>query len=172
MIARSTRAPADGLTRMRGMAVGVVDVGSNTVRLLIAAPSTSGIERVREERAYVGLGAEILEHGIVRPERIEHAAETVRRFARLARKAGVVHLEVFVTAPGRQAANADEMVVIERQILEPPQSHRGAHRLSFRDNRRLDRRQVAHLIVRQIERDQIGCKSDSVQVGDIQIPEV
>jgi exopolyphosphatase/guanosine-5'-triphosphate,3'-diphosphate pyrophosphatase len=105
---------------MRAMTVGVVDVGSNTVRLLIASPSGSRIERVREERAYVGLGAEILEHGVVRPERVEHAAETVRRFARLARKAGVVQLEVFVTAPGRQAANADELVdALARAAGEP-----------------------------------------------------
>ena len=105
---------------MHTMKVGVVDVGSNTVRLLIAASSGSGIERVREDRAYVGLGAEILEHGFVRSERIEHAAETVRRFARLARKGGVAHLDIFVTAPGRQAANADELVDgLARAAREP-----------------------------------------------------
>jgi len=37
----------------------VIDVGSNTVRLLVACVGAGGVEPVRQEKAFVGLGAEI-----------------------------------------------------------------------------------------------------------------
>jgi exopolyphosphatase/guanosine-5'-triphosphate,3'-diphosphate pyrophosphatase len=106
--------------RIPAVRVAVIDVGSNTVRLLVASPGRGGVDREYEEREYVGLGAEILEHGIVRPERLDVATETVRRFARAARKLRVDRLEVFVTAPGRQAGNADELVEALSRVAREP----------------------------------------------------
>jgi exopolyphosphatase/guanosine-5'-triphosphate,3'-diphosphate pyrophosphatase len=88
----------------------VIDVGSNTVRLLVARRTAGGLEPVRREKAFVGLGAEILRNGSIREPKLEEAIGVARRFARIAGKAGADPIEVVVTAPGRQAANGDELV--------------------------------------------------------------
>jgi exopolyphosphatase/guanosine-5'-triphosphate,3'-diphosphate pyrophosphatase len=89
---------------------GVVDVGSNTVRLLVARPSPSGLVRVRQEKAYVGLGAELIRNGRITEAKLAEAAAVAGEFARIARKEGSDPLEVIVTAPGRQASNGDELL--------------------------------------------------------------
>jgi exopolyphosphatase/pppGpp-phosphohydrolase len=45
---------------MTGMRVGVIDVGSNTVRLLVASVAGDTVRTLREERVHLGLGEEIL----------------------------------------------------------------------------------------------------------------
>jgi exopolyphosphatase / guanosine-5'-triphosphate,3'-diphosphate pyrophosphatase len=109
MLAR-LRAPADPDARMRGMTAAVIDVGSNTVRLLVAGVSASGVAPIRAEKAFVGLGAEILTRGRIGPEKLEETTELARRYVRIAHKLGAQPIEVVVTAPGRQASNGDELV--------------------------------------------------------------
>jgi exopolyphosphatase/guanosine-5'-triphosphate,3'-diphosphate pyrophosphatase len=92
------------------MRVAVLDVGSNTTRLLVAEPSPSGLQAVRKEKAYLGLGAEILRHGAIGDEKLAEAGAVARRYARLARKLGAERIDVLVTAPGRQAENADDLL--------------------------------------------------------------
>ena len=87
---------------MTGMRVGVIDVGSNTVRLLVASADDDTVAAIREERAYLGLGAELLVHGRVRRRKLDEVAEVTRAYAQIARRLGVRELEVVVTAPGRQ----------------------------------------------------------------------
>jgi exopolyphosphatase / guanosine-5'-triphosphate,3'-diphosphate pyrophosphatase len=109
LLARLT-APTDAPARIAAVPGAVIDVGSNTVRLLVARPTADGIVAVRQEKAFVGLGAEILRHGLIRPAKLEEAAAVARRFARVAAKLGAEPIEVVVTAPGRQAENGDELV--------------------------------------------------------------
>ena len=90
--------------------VGVVDVGSNTVRLLVAAHRSGSVEALDEEREYLQLGEEIERLGWVSEGKLRETVECVRRFAGRAAACGVGQLEVVVTAPGRRAANADELV--------------------------------------------------------------
>ena len=92
------------------MTGGVVDVGSNTVRLLVARRDNSGLVTVHSEGVRVGLGREIEEHGEISEVKLADAAKTVRRFCALARRHGAEHVEVLVTAPGRQCGNARELV--------------------------------------------------------------
>lgn len=90
------------LARMTGMRVGVIDVGSNTVRLLVASVSGAEARTLREERAHLGLGEEILRYGRVRRTKLDEVAAVTGEYARIARKLGVRELETVVTAPGRQ----------------------------------------------------------------------
>jgi exopolyphosphatase / guanosine-5'-triphosphate,3'-diphosphate pyrophosphatase len=92
------------------MKVAVVDVGSHTVRLLVAEWGRSGLEAVREERAALALGAEVERHGLISKRKLDETADQVRGYARLARKSGAETLEVIVTAPGRQSRNGRELV--------------------------------------------------------------
>jgi exopolyphosphatase / guanosine-5'-triphosphate,3'-diphosphate pyrophosphatase len=92
------------------MRVAVIDIGSNTARLLVAERGSRTAERIGEAKAYLGLGGEILRRGEVGPEKLAETAVETRRFAAIARELDAEAVDVFVTAPARQAANADELV--------------------------------------------------------------
>jgi exopolyphosphatase/guanosine-5'-triphosphate,3'-diphosphate pyrophosphatase len=88
------------------VAVGVVDVGSNTVRLLVA----EGDRPVLQLREALGLGAAVEEHGAIPPAKLAETADVVARFVDAARAERTEALEILVASPGRQAANADDLV--------------------------------------------------------------
>jgi exopolyphosphatase/pppGpp-phosphohydrolase len=88
------------------MPVGVVDVGSNTVRLLVVRDGRA----VLTEREMLRLGADVERDGRISQHKLVEAAEVVRAYADDARAAGVERLEVLVTSPGRQAANGDDLL--------------------------------------------------------------
>jgi exopolyphosphatase / guanosine-5'-triphosphate,3'-diphosphate pyrophosphatase len=90
--------------------VGVVDVGSNTVRLLVAARRSGSLETLDEDREFLQLGEEIERLGWISEAKLRQTVECVRRFAARAASYGADQLEIVVTAPGRRAANADELV--------------------------------------------------------------
>ena len=98
------------LARMTGMRVGVIDVGSNTVRLLVASVVGDSVRTLREERMHLGLGAEILRHGRVPAAKLDKVAEVTGEYARIARKLGVRELETVVTAPGRQGDEPERLL--------------------------------------------------------------
>jgi exopolyphosphatase / guanosine-5'-triphosphate,3'-diphosphate pyrophosphatase len=98
------------LARMTGMRVGVIDVGSNTVRLLVASVAGDNVRSVREERQYLGLGEEILRHGRVRRRKLDQVREVTGEYARIARKLGVREFETVVTAPGRQGESPERLL--------------------------------------------------------------
>jgi exopolyphosphatase/guanosine-5'-triphosphate,3'-diphosphate pyrophosphatase len=102
------------------MLVAVVDVGSNTVRLLVASVERGAVEAVADERAFLGLGAELARRERLGPEKIAETAETATRFARVARRAGAERLETLVTAPGRQAGGAPELLGALRKATGAP----------------------------------------------------
>jgi exopolyphosphatase / guanosine-5'-triphosphate,3'-diphosphate pyrophosphatase len=85
------------------MLVGVVDVGSNTVRLLVARVDGEGpIDPVLSDKAFLGLGGEIAVSGSLSGTSVDAAARVCRAYARRAAAEGVERAEVIVTAPGRQ----------------------------------------------------------------------
>jgi len=92
------------------MNVAVVDVGSNTIRLLVAARSRTGLSCVARGKRAVGLGADVERLGAVSAAKLGEAAECVGAFATEARAAGAVGLDIVVASPGRQARNADQLV--------------------------------------------------------------
>ncbi len=92
------------------MRVGIVDVGANTVRLLVAARDGDRIVPIREERAQLGLGEEIERTGRISEEKLEETALTAATRVRRARKLRCAAIEVLVTSPGRQAANGRELL--------------------------------------------------------------
>ena len=92
------------------MRVGVIDVGSNTTRLLVASAGPKGLDPVETQKLRLSLGEEIERHGVVSDVHVASAAKAVAEMARAARRERVDSLDVFLTAPGRQAGNASELV--------------------------------------------------------------
>jgi exopolyphosphatase / guanosine-5'-triphosphate,3'-diphosphate pyrophosphatase len=100
--------------------VGVVDIGSNTIRLLVAEVAGGVVVPVDKERVRLSLGEEIEHLGGVSETSIATAAKAVRRFCSLARRHHVDSLDVFLTAPGRQSTNAEELVAALQRAAEHP----------------------------------------------------
>lgn len=93
-----------------GMRVGVIDVGSNTTRLLVASAGSGGLVPIDQAKVRLSLGEEIERFGGVSDVHVAAAAKAVRKMADIARRERVESLDVFLTAPGRQAANSAELV--------------------------------------------------------------
>lgn len=97
------------------MNVCVIDVGSHTVRLLVASRENGRVSPLREEKAALALGAEIECLGRISDAKLVETADLVRAFIRTARKAGAERIETVVTAPGRQSTNGKELVRLLRE---------------------------------------------------------
>jgi exopolyphosphatase/guanosine-5'-triphosphate,3'-diphosphate pyrophosphatase len=100
--------------------VGVLDVGSNTTRLLIAAVEQGEVVPIDKEKVRLSLGEEIERYGRVSDVHVQAAAKAVRKLAKIARRHGVESLDVFLTAPGRQSANAAELVAALTRAASVP----------------------------------------------------
>jgi len=99
-----------------GMPVGVVDVGSNTVRLLLARGATP----VLSLRETLGLGECVERLGRIPEAKLHETAAVVASFVDAAWDKGAVRLEVLITSPGRQAANGDELLEAIRSTSSAP----------------------------------------------------
>jgi exopolyphosphatase / guanosine-5'-triphosphate,3'-diphosphate pyrophosphatase len=92
------------------MNVGVIDVGSNTIRLLLASVRGAELRVVEERAAWIQLGSDIARQGAISEPRLEAAAKAVAEFAAEARRRGCMRLETLVASPGRQAENGTELI--------------------------------------------------------------
>ena len=80
------------------------------MRLLVAEVGEGSVVQKRRERVYLRLGDDAYRLGVISDEKLEEARHVAESFARIAWRAGVERLETIVTAPGRQAANWEELV--------------------------------------------------------------
>jgi exopolyphosphatase/guanosine-5'-triphosphate,3'-diphosphate pyrophosphatase len=85
--------------------VAVVDVGSNTIRLLVAQQGRT----LLSERAMLRLGADVERYGEIPEEKLVRTAAVVAGFVADARTAGAQAIDVLIASPGRQAANGEEL---------------------------------------------------------------
>jgi len=88
--------------------VAVVDVGANTLRLLVAVPDGRSVAAVHQEKEQLGLGEEVERYGYISDLKCAEAVDVARAQTRRARQLGCERIEILVTSPGRQSANSDE----------------------------------------------------------------
>ena len=93
---------------METVRVAIVDVGANTLRLLVAVPDGRLVLPVHEEKEQLGLGEEVERYGYISAGKCAEAVEVARAQTRRARRLGCERIEILVTSPGRQSANSDE----------------------------------------------------------------
>jgi len=91
-----------------------IDIGTNTIRLLVARATVVGgqlgLEQVASRTATVRLGYGIERTGRFEPIRLALAVETVQEYHRFARELGAVPILVVATSATRDAANGGELV--------------------------------------------------------------
>ena len=90
--------------------MGIVDVGANTVRLLVASADEGSLVSIREDRVQLGLGEEIERGGRIGEKKLSETAEAAKAHVRRARKLNCTSIAILVTSPGRQAPNGQELV--------------------------------------------------------------
>jgi exopolyphosphatase/guanosine-5'-triphosphate,3'-diphosphate pyrophosphatase len=88
--------------------VGVVDVGSNSVRLVVFDGAARSPAYFYNEKIMCGLGAGLSVTGRLNPEGRKRALAALKRFALLAEGMGTGPLSAVATAAVREAADGDE----------------------------------------------------------------
>jgi exopolyphosphatase/guanosine-5'-triphosphate,3'-diphosphate pyrophosphatase len=93
----------------------VIDVGTNSVKLLVADVAGRDVRPVHEESRQTRLGKGFYETHRLQPEPIARTAEAVWEFAEIAREKNASALRVIATSAARDAVNpADLTNAIER----------------------------------------------------------
>ncbi|MGB7271034.1 MAG: Ppx/GppA family phosphatase [Albidovulum sp.] len=96
--------------------VGVVDVGSNSVRLVVFDGAARSPAYFYNEKIMAGLGQGLAETGTLNPQGRERALAALKRFAHLARGMDLPPLTCVATAAVREAADgADFRQQVERE---------------------------------------------------------
>lgn len=93
-----------------GGRVGVIDIGSNSIRLVVFDRLARAPVAVFNEKVMCGLGRGIEETGKLDAQAIERAMANLRRFVALAQAMKVGRLEALATAAVRDAKNGAEFV--------------------------------------------------------------
>jgi exopolyphosphatase / guanosine-5'-triphosphate,3'-diphosphate pyrophosphatase len=88
----------------------VLDVGSNTIRLLVARVSEGNVDTVLDQSEFVRLGAGVDASGKLQPERIQAAIATIARMNVAARELGADKFIGVATSAVRDARNGGDFV--------------------------------------------------------------
>src|SRR3954471_9236601 len=89
------------------MLCAAIDIGSNTIRVLVAEPVDGQLKKVMEQRAYTRINKALGKKGEILPEKVEEVGEVVATQVRLAQELGAKEIRAVATAAIREAANAD-----------------------------------------------------------------
>lgn len=104
------RAAEGGMFVRRRRPVGIVDIGSNSVRLVVYDGLTRTPIPLFNEKAVCALGSGLQQSGRLNPEGVEMALASVERFVHLARAMEVDRLDVLATAAARDAGDGPEFI--------------------------------------------------------------
>ena len=98
----------------------VIDIGSNSVRLVVYNELGRAPFPRFNEKSLCRLGADLGETGRLDPEAMEMTVRAVCRFSEVARAMGVTHIDVLATDAVRRADNGSELVatIAEQAKLE------------------------------------------------------
>ncbi len=97
--------------------VGVVDIGSNSVRLVAYEGDSRNPAAMFNEKVLCGLGRRLASTGRLDPDGVPSALATIRRFAKLAQVMNLARLEMVATAAVRDAADGPEFVAAVEAIV-------------------------------------------------------
>lgn len=90
--------------------IAVVDIGSNSVRLVVFAGLARSALTVHNEKTICSIGKELGTTGLLYKDGVELALEALRRYRHLADRLGVVSREAVATAAARDALNGPDFV--------------------------------------------------------------
>src|SRR5882672_9245919 len=113
------RAELDAQGRLdHGPPVAVIDVGSNSVRLVVYEGMTRSPTELFNEKALCGLGREVQSTGLLAADAVEHALSTLKRYRALCERMGVKETLAIATAACRDAKNGRAFIRSAERTLK------------------------------------------------------
>ncbi|MGE0023241.1 MAG: Ppx/GppA family phosphatase [Hyphomicrobium sp.] len=100
--------------------LGVIDIGSNSVRLVVYEGAVRAALPIFNEKVLAGLGKSIATTGHLGEESVERALEALRRFRAVARILKVKNLRVLATAAVRDAVDGPDFIKRAEQAVGVP----------------------------------------------------
>lgn len=97
------------------MRVGVVDVGTNSVRVLIARHGPDGLRELERDLVITRLGEGVDRDGRVGAEPLRRTVEAISAYAARCRDAGCDPIRIIATSAVRDAANSDDFARAVRE---------------------------------------------------------
>jgi len=117
--------------RKRGSSVAVIDIGSNSVRLVVYEGLTRSLIPIFNEKTLCGLGREVQSTGLLAPDAVDKALTSLKRFRALCRVMQVGRVFAIATAACRDASNgpdfiakAERICAVKIEILSGPREAR------------------------------------------------
>ncbi|CAG0982523.1 Exopolyphosphatase 1 [Phycisphaerales bacterium] len=100
---------------LSGRRLAVIDIGSNSIRLLaVELIDDRSWKVLAEERAMTRLAQGLARSGEISPEAMARSVEAIGRFKAIADKIGVENVRAFATAAVREAGNRQDFVSLVR----------------------------------------------------------
>jgi exopolyphosphatase/guanosine-5'-triphosphate,3'-diphosphate pyrophosphatase len=100
--------------------VAVVDIGSNSVRLVVYEGATRAPTPLFNEKVLCGLGRSIASTGRLGADAVARALRALRRFRALIDQMQVTRVEAIATAAAREASNGAEFIAKAERTLDVP----------------------------------------------------
>lgn len=98
--------------------VAVIDIGSNSVRLVVFEAAKRNPIPLFNEKVLCGLGRALATTGRLNEEGVERALRALRRFRAIADQLGVASMDVIATAAAREAENGPDFVMRAKELLQ------------------------------------------------------
>src|SRR6187549_3349003 len=102
--------------RKRASSVAVIDIGSNSVRLVVYEKMARSLITIFNEKALCGLGREVQTTGLLAPDAVDKALTSLRRFRALCRVMKVGRVHAIATAACRDASNGPDFIARAARI--------------------------------------------------------
>src|SRR6202790_2651829 len=113
-----SRATFDAKGRLNhGPPVAVVDIGSNSVRLVVYEGLTRAPTELFNEKALCGLGREVQTTRLLAADAVQHALATLKRFRALCTTMGVKQIFAIATAACRDAKNGRAFIKLAERTI-------------------------------------------------------
>ena len=106
--------------RKRASSVAVIDIGSNSVRLVVYEKMARSLITIFNEKALCGLGREVQTTGLLAPDAVAKALTALRRFRALCRVMKVGRVYAIATAACRDASNGPDFIAKAERICGCP----------------------------------------------------
>ncbi len=103
--------------RLAGAPVAIVDIGSNSVRLVAYEVLSRALTPIFNEKVLCGLGKGVATTGLLAQDAIEKAIAALRCFRVLCRNMRITDIQVLATAATRDAANGPGFLALAREAI-------------------------------------------------------
>jgi exopolyphosphatase/guanosine-5'-triphosphate,3'-diphosphate pyrophosphatase len=102
--------------RKPSRSIAVIDIGSNSVRLVVYEDKTRNLAPVFNEKTLCGLGREVQSTGLLAADAVEKALAALKRFKALCKVMKVEEVHAIATAACRDATNGPDFIARAERI--------------------------------------------------------